>query len=436
MVLLLFPIGLLANIWTDPAGLAQQFLFQLFVAALAAGFTVSYLRHAVELQWRNGGHRKWSRTILDGFIFFREGPDYIKVLHGVMAACLVGILTHAINVHARNNAIEAARFDLGTVLSSFDQNQGWLGLQAKATEPRKPAPDSLSARDGRIQSTDLIDVSCKLQNMYAAIHVFDVEDRHFQLNPDYAKTESEGASNSALGSASAAQCSALKAKDATVANQIERLKEVCSTLNRVGMKAPQGGPPNSAPADGLKPPPPRQPQGQPASQPPSQSPAQRVIAPTLFLASERCELNVLYTDNPDEQNFRGLGNSLSKLFFSLDSLNRIASETRNRAVIFPMITAFFIAYTFGAGCRIWRAWWLNNEAGQQEMAKLKEQIESIYGQTVQSAEFERWLISPLNVLNNVAPKEAVRYEGLKARLYAKIESKQIDFSNVLAATRG
>ena len=96
-----------------------------------------------------------------------------------------------------------------------------------------------------------------------------------------------------------------------------------------------------------------------------------------------------------------------------------------------MITAFLIAYTFGAGCRIWRAWWLNNEAGQQEMHKLKEQIGNIYGQPVRSAEFEQWLITPLKVLNNVAPKEAVRYEGLKARLYAKIESKQIDFGNLL-----
>ena len=98
-----------------------------------------------------------------------------------------------------------------------------------------------------------------------------------------------------------------------------------------------------------------------------------------------------------------------------------------------MITAFLIAYTFGAGCRIWRAWWLNNEAGQQEMDKLKEQIGKIYGRPVPSAGFEQWLITPLKVLNNVAPKEAVRYEGLKARLYAKIESKQIDFGSLVAA---
>jgi hypothetical protein len=31
----------------------------------------------------------------------------------------------------------------------------------------------------------------------------------------------------------------------------------------------------------------------------------------------------------------------------------------------------------------------------------------------------------------VAPKEAVRYEGLKARLYAKIESKQLDLTGVI-----
>jgi hypothetical protein len=436
MVLLLSPLGLIWLIWTDPAGLAQQFLFQFLVAGLAAGFTVSYLRHAVDLQWRSGvhnGHKRWSRIILGEFVLFREGPDYIKVVHGVLAACLVGVLTHAISIHARNNAIEAAKSDLETLLNSFDQNQGWLGQQAKTMQPRTLVLDSSPTRDVRLLPKDLIDVSCKLQNMYAAIHVFDVEARDFQLDPDFTKTVNEGASNSARESASATQCRGLKANGATIADQIDQLKAICSTLNRVGMKAPQNGPSNSPPPEGVKKFQPRgPPPGQPASQRPGEPPGQRIIAPTLFLASEKCELSPLTTDNVDEQNFRGLGNSLSKLFYSLDSLNRIASETRSPAVVFPMITAFFIAYTFGAGCRVWRAWWLNNEAGQQEMDKLKDQIENIYGQSVQPAEFEQWLISPLSVLNNVAPKEAVRYEGLKARLYAKIESKQIDFGNIVA----
>ena len=144
---------------------------------------------------------------------------------------------------------------------------------------------------------------------------------------------------------------------------------------------------------------------------------------------------MLSTEDNDEKNFKGFGNSLFDLFRSLDGLNQITSGAGAGAVIFPMITAFLIAYSFGAGCRVWRAWWLNNETGQQEMGKLRDQIESIYGQPVQSAEFERWLISPLNVLNNVAPKEAVRYEGLKVAIdMSKIESKQIDFANVVAVT--
>jgi hypothetical protein len=35
-------------------------------------------------------------------------------------------------------------------------------------------------------------------------------------------------------------------------------------------------------------------------------------------------------------------------------------------------------------------------------------------------------MTPLAFLNNVPPKEAIRYEGPKARLYAKIESSQLD----------
>ena len=71
LVLLLSPLGLLPWIWTDLAGLAQQFLFQLVVAGLAAGFAVSYLRHAVRMRWRNGEHQNWPRVILDGFLLFR-----------------------------------------------------------------------------------------------------------------------------------------------------------------------------------------------------------------------------------------------------------------------------------------------------------------------------------------------------------------------------
>src|ERR1700704_3914381 len=88
MVLLLSPLGLLSYIWTDPAGLAQQFLFQLVVAGLAAGFAVAYLRHAVRLPWHNGGQPKgWSRIVLEGFFYFRDLPDCIKLIHALLAAC-------------------------------------------------------------------------------------------------------------------------------------------------------------------------------------------------------------------------------------------------------------------------------------------------------------------------------------------------------------
>ena len=258
--------------------------------------------------------------------------------------------------------------------------------------------------------------------MYAAVHVFDVGDEYFQLDPDFTKVVSDAASNSARETASAPQCKALRAEDATITSEIEQIKEICSKLNRVGMfKTSQPNLPDASPLEGPN-------KLQPASQ--------RIIIPTLFLASETCQLSSLTTDDVNEQNFRALGNSLSGLFHSLDGLNRISRGAGSRAIFFPMVTAFFIAYMFGGGCRVWRAWWLNNEAGQQEMDKLKDQIESFYRQPVNSTEFERWLSSPLSILNNVAPKEAVRYEGLKARLYAKIESRQIDFGNIVTSHGG
>jgi hypothetical protein len=272
----------------------------------------------------------------------------------------------------------------------------------------------------RLQRKDLIEISCKLRDMYAAIHGFDVEDQYFQFNPGFTKAASEATSNSGRDEVRTPDCKALRAKDTTIAQQVEQLKDICRTLDRVEMPntSPQGAP-NSAPQSA-------------ANQ--AQRPSQRILVPTLFKVPGRCDLSSVDSQDPEERDFISLGNSLFGLFINLDSFNSFSSGVGSHAVVFfPMITAFLIAYTFGTGCRIWRAWWLNNEAGQQEMDKLKEQIENIYGQRVQSHEFERWLISPLGVLNNVAPKEAVRYEGLKARLYAKIESKQLDFGNIVAA---
>ncbi len=377
------------------------------VAGLAAGFAVAYLRHAVTLPWHNGGQPKgWSRIVLEGFFYFRDLPDCIKLIHALLAACLVGMLTHTSIVHTKNNMIDGAKSSLDLVLQSFDQSQGWLGRTAVATD---------ASQRGRLQPKDLIKISCELRDMYAAIHVFDVGDQYFQLSPDFRVSGDSGRDE-----ARTPDCKALRAKDTTIGQQMVQLREICGALNRVELlnASPQGAP-NSAPSAG-----PNQ----------SQRAGPRMIVPTLFKIPERCEPNSLDSQNPDEKDFLGLGNSLFGLFINLDSFNSFSTGDGSHAVVvFPMITAFLIAYTFGAGCRIWRAWWLNNEAGQQEMDKLKEQIGNLYGQPVQSAAFEQWLISPLNVLNNVAPKEAVRYEGLKVRLYAKIEGRQIDLGNVVAS---
>jgi hypothetical protein len=416
MVLLLSPLGLLTSIWTDPAGLAQQFLFQLIVAALAAGFAVTYLRHAVKLQWHDGGHKRWSRIIQEGFFFFRDLPDCVKLIHAVLAACLVGMLNHTSIVHTKNNLIGDTKKSLAQVMQNFGQSQEWL-------KNEKPTSAADASQRGQIfQRKDLIDTSCKLRDLYAAINPLDAGDQYFQFSLDFG-TVSKGTSNSGPDENRASDCpppsvkDATTAKDTPIAGLMDQVRQICGTLNRVEMsKASPQVLPNSGPQIGAN---------------PAQRPGQR---PTLFKVPERCDLNSLDSQDPDEKDFINLGNSLAGLFNNLDSFKRFSTGDGNHAVIFfPMITAFLIAYTFGAGCRIWRAWWLNNEAGQQEIEKLKEQIGNIYGRPVHPAGFEQWLITPLKVLNNVAPKEAVRYEGLKARLYAKIESKQIGFGSIVAA---
>jgi hypothetical protein len=414
LVLLLSPLGLLPWIWTDLAGLAQQFLFQLVVAGLAAGFAVSYLRHAVRMRWRNGEHQNWLRVILDGFLLFRERPDFIKLVHAVLAACLIGALAKAVNVHTKTNLIDTAKSQLDLVQQGFEQNQGWLSASLSTDTAQKT-----SARY-RMPPQELIDVSCELRDIYAGVYMLDLEEGYLPLNPDFMKAVSDVPPDKAQGFGRVADCKGVRVKDSTIEREIGQLRGICQSLNAVPLvKATQQGPYSSAP------------QGPSGSGPPGAiqaPPRQLMIYSTLFKAPEKCELSLVSTNDDDERNFLSLGNSLAQLYRTVNSLGQFSSGKGNYAVVtFPMITAFLIAYMFGGGCRVWRAWWLNNDAGQQEIGKLREQITGIYGQ-VDQEDFERWLVSPLAVLNGVAPKEAVRYEGLKARLYAKIESKQIDLN--------
>jgi hypothetical protein len=423
LVLLLSPLGLLPWIWTDLAGLAQQFMFQLFVAGLAASFAVSYLRHAVRMRWRNDAHQSWPRVILEGFVLFRELPDFIKLIHAVLAACLIGALAKAVDVHTKKNLIGTAKSQLDLVQQGFEQNQGWLSASLPAPAGQSETGQKTSLQY-RMPPQELIGVSCKLRDIYAGVYMFDLSERYLPLSPDFMKAVSDAPPNKEQGSGRVPDCKGVQVKEATIEREIGQLKGICQMLNRVPLvKATQQGPYNSVL------------QGLSGSAPPGGNqgpPHQLMIYSTLFKAPEKCELSIVTTDDDDEKNFLSLGNSLAQLFATVKSLDQFSSGKGNYAVVtYPMITAFLIAYMFGGGCRVWRAWWLNNDAGQQEIDKLREEIGRIYG-PVDPEDFEQWLVSPLAVLNNVAPKEAVRYEGLKARLYAKIESKQIDFANAAA----
>jgi uncharacterized membrane protein len=432
MVLLLSPLGLLPYIWTDPTGLGQQFMFQLVVAGLGAGFAVSYLRQAVKVHWRE----RWSLMLVDNLFVFRGLPDSIKLIHALLAASLVGLLTAVSITHTKNTMIDASKSSLDVAWQSFDQNQGWLSqrvpniktpadLPVAARVPAENAKEKPASSNPGLEGTlrlpraDMVRISCSLLDLDAAMHAFNAEDRNFLYTSDLVDAVNKERPNSGSDVVSPPDCPKRPTKNESIEDQTKRVKDICSTLNKVGLfKASPASTVNSGPQSGG-----------------ASSPPPRLIVPTLFRAPEMCELNFLSTQDPDEQNFLSLGNSISGLFVSLDNLNKFAQGENSRAVVaFPMLTAFFIAYAFGAGCRLWRAWWLNNEGGQQEFRKLKEQIFNIYGRGFAPGEFEHWLASPLTVLNNVAPKEAVRYEGLKTRLYAKIENKQIDFEALGASS--
>lgn len=440
MVLVLSPINLLQYMWEDPVGLVHQFLFQLLVAGLAASFAVTYMYDAVKVKWMIGGEdaekrekkidaettrkeveeeegveRKKSvgEIIRQEFFRIRKWTDAKKIVHGLLAAVLVGVLTHATIVNKKNSRIERAKSNIDTLLISFDQSEGWLGQKVKAV--RSSAAASEASSYVPLQWQDLIDITCKLRAMHAAVNAFDTREKELQLDPEFFKSPSDAASNSQPRQTDVPKCQRLDAKKATIDDQILALVQICEKLNRMGMSPAAKG-------------------GTSSSGAPSQPEAgQRIVVPTLFLAPERCELSKSTTSDPGEQNFRALGSSLGDLLYTLNGLNKFSNDTGLIAVAFPMISGFFIAYMFGAGCRTWRAWWLNNEVGQQEIQRLKEQIEKIYKKPVNERQYKEWLTTPLDAMNGVAPLEAVRYEGSKARLYGKIEGEQLDLAAVIVA---
>ena len=264
MVLLLYPIGQLP--WMDPAGLVQQFLFQLVVAAFAAGFAITYLRHAVKVQWLDGGHTTWSSIIWGGFFRFRDLPDCVKLIHALLAACLIGMLNHTSIVHTKKILIEATKSSLVKVTEGFGQSQDWLGQRAA------------SSRSQQFQRKDLIDVSCKLGDVYSAINAFDIGDQYFRLSAA-PQLVGDGTPDSARDASRVPDCKALIARDATIAGVMRHLKEICETLDQVELtRALEQAPPNSGPQVA-------------ASQP--QRPSQRAGVSTLFKVPERCELNAI-----------------------------------------------------------------------------------------------------------------------------------------------
>ncbi|MEH2548835.1 hypothetical protein V1283_005480 [Bradyrhizobium sp. AZCC 2262] len=94
--------------------------------------------------------------------------------------------------------------------------------------------------------------------------------------------------------------------------------------------------------------------------------------------------------------------------------------------IFPTVVAFITALGFGIGCRHWRAWWLYNEANRADGngQKLRELILRYYGNEL---DLDKCLVFPIPSLGNLTPLEAVRYEDYCARLFAKVQRRQVEW---------
>jgi hypothetical protein len=93
-----------------------------------------------------------------------------------------------------------------------------------------------------------------------------------------------------------------------------------------------------------------------------------------------------------------------------------------RSLMFPMVTAFLIALSFGVGCRHWRAWWSYEGLDESQALKLRAKIQKKYGS---DTDVDRCFIPSVSVLDKMTPIEALRYEDYRVKLFRQVEKTKI-----------
>lgn len=187
------------------------------------------------------------------------------------------------------------------------------------------------------------------------------------------------------------------------ATQLTAVRAICAILNNpnAATAAMAGASTTTQPKPG-------------AIGPAAQSPPNAVTRP-LFSDAGSCKIG---DPAPGDQRV-----AFAALLSDFENSLTVVSDAAAKqyfAWVFPALAAFLIAYSFGVGCRHWRAWWLNND--EDYLTDLKAQIRKSYGNEI---DVVRCLTCPISLLGNVAPIEAIRYEDYRSKLLANIQKRKI-----------
>jgi hypothetical protein len=355
--------GSVSYVLQDLSRLFSLFIFQLVLAILGTSFCLAYLRQAARLPR--------GRTNFVDSLF-----SALPVLHASAAAVFVAGMTYIIAQHDKNMVTQETQ-----KISHFLRDD----LQQSESNLIKALPD--------IAATQII---TPLKNIYAMVNQLPFSDVKEKMGGggDRADTQT----------------------NESIVTLLERprsvLQQVCATLNKVPLKSAKIVTGQPAQATGQA-----QQEGGDGPDAAGQPPL------TLFSAEQSCTLAPITVSDQSERILASLANDVNGIYQEVDILRYLLDDPVSfKTIVFPMLCAFVIAFSFGLGCLHWRAWWLNEGADDSLGRALQNKIKEVYGENV---DVETWLITPIASLDQITSIEALRYEDYRAKLFRQLQKGQI-----------